>query len=97
MEVDLLPRVLADVADPEVSRRPIEAVAPRVAQALGPHRRLPAGPGVEPDHLAEERSAALGVVVRVAGAAAVAEADPQPAVGAEDDVAAVVVGIGLGH
>src|SRR5690606_24489393 len=33
---DLLVAVLTDVADPEVSGLPVEAVAPRVAQSVGP-------------------------------------------------------------
>jgi hypothetical protein len=43
LDVDLLPGALADVADPQVARRPIEAHPPRVAQArepdLGPRAR----------------------------------------------------------
>jgi len=35
-EVDLFPRALADVADPEVAGAAVERVAPRVAEAVGP-------------------------------------------------------------
>ena len=35
-DVDLLPRALADVADPQVARLAIERQAPRVAQAVVP-------------------------------------------------------------
>ena len=50
---------------------------------------------VEAEHLAEERRVALAVPVRIAGGAAVTEADVQLAVRPEDDVAAVVVRVGL--
>ena len=35
-DIDLLPRTLADVADPQIARRPDEAEAPRIAQAVEP-------------------------------------------------------------
>src|SRR5439155_15645939 len=34
--VDLLPAVLADVADPQVAREPVEREPPRIARADGP-------------------------------------------------------------
>ena len=40
--VDLLPFVLADVADPQIAVGAIEAEAPRVADAVEPHLRPPA-------------------------------------------------------
>src|SRR5204863_1425509 len=35
-EIDLLVQILADVADPQVVSRAVEAEAPRVAQPVGP-------------------------------------------------------------
>ena len=94
--VDLLDLVLPDVADPEVARRAVEAVPPGVAQAdrdeLGRRLRLP---DVEPEHLAEQRIGVLRVVLGIAARTAVAEPDPQLPVGAELEVAPVVVGIRL--
>ncbi len=43
MEVDLFPRVLADVPDPEISRQPVEGEPPRVAQAVRPDLRTDPG------------------------------------------------------
>src|SRR5438105_2878181 len=39
LEVDLLPRVLTDVPDPQVSGLPVEGVAPGVPQAVRPDLR----------------------------------------------------------
>src|SRR6185436_17988944 len=36
LEVDLLPRALPDIADPQVTGRRVEREAPRVPQAVGP-------------------------------------------------------------
>src|SRR5450755_559808 len=44
-EVDLLFAVLADVADDEIARAPVEGEAPRIAQPVGPDLRTPAGSG----------------------------------------------------
>src|SRR5438552_3099507 len=42
--VNLLPQILADVADPEVARGAVEAHLPGLAQAVGPDFRPGAGP-----------------------------------------------------
>src|SRR5262249_51222338 len=91
-EVDLFPRVLADVADPEVVGRRIEREAPRVAQAEpndlpgAPRRlRLRAAP------LAEPRALVLGGLVRVAFGAPVAEPEVGVAALVELQLPAVVV------
>ena len=42
-QVDLLPRVLPVVADPELARLPVVAQPPGIAQAVGPHLRPGAG------------------------------------------------------
>ena len=60
--------------------------------------RPPAGARVDPQDLAEQRPEVLRVAARavlVAAAAAVAEADVEQVVGAEEQQAAVVVGLGL--
>ena len=55
----------------------------------------PVGVGLDPQHLAQERAERLSVAPRVAAAAAVAETDVEVAVGPEDEIAAVVVVVGL--
>ena len=91
--VDLLPAILPDVGDVQVARLAIERIAPRIAQPardgldLGPPGLL----HVEPQHLRQERVGILAVPVRIVRPAAVAQPDVQLAVGAEDEVAAVVV------
>ena len=90
--VDLLPLALADVADPDGAAVAVEREPPRVAQADAPDARLGARAiDVEAQHLAEQRAAVLGVAELVVAAAAVAGAEPQPAVGSEVQLAAVVV------
>src|SRR5688572_21315192 len=42
-EVDFLPAVLADVADPQIARSTIKAPAPRIAEPVGPDLRARAG------------------------------------------------------
>ena len=90
--VDLLPRVLADVADVEIAGRAVEGEAPRVAQAVGdelpPRLR---GVDVQPHDLRERPREALAVVLRVAAAAAVAVTPVEALVRAELQLAAVVV------
>ena len=88
--------VLADVADPDLAERGVEGEAPRVAQAdqLDPPVDLV---DVGGEQLAELVAGILGAALGVEGAAAVAHADVQAPVGAEGQVAAVVVGLGLGH
>src|SRR5207245_3346723 len=44
LEIHFLARVLADVGDEEVARRPVEADAPWIADALGPFLVARAGP-----------------------------------------------------
>ena len=51
--------------------------------------------GLDPEHLAQERAERLTVPLRVAAAAPVAETDVEVAVGPEDEIAAVVVVVGL--
>ena len=112
--VDLLPRILADVADPQVAGDPVERPAPRIAQPERPDlvgagladERIRRGDAValagsrsvdvDPEHLAEQARAVLGVVLGVAAGAAVAHPDVEVAVGPECHAAAVVIGIGLG-
>src|SRR5690606_33165659 len=106
LEVDLLDRVLADVADVEVAGQAVEAEAPRVAQAERPdlvpdvrvvHERIGrrddrAGRvDVEAEDLAEQRVPTLGVARRIPGRPAVAETDVEVAVRSEGEAAAVVV------
>ena len=110
-EVDLLLLVLADVADDQIAGCPVEGEAPRVAQPVGPDLRAPSrrgGEGVarrdripavglrrDPQHLGEQHTGVLAVVVGVALAAAIPDADVQIAFGAELELAAVVVGLGV--
>src|SRR5438132_6704255 len=95
-EVDLLEEVLPDVGDVEVAGGAVEGVAPRVAQPLGEalgrggQRR-----DVDPQQLPQVGGGALPVAHRVPAAAAVAHADVEHAVGAEQVEAAVVVREGL--
>src|SRR5262249_54874477 len=44
---NLFPKVLADIADPEVSGGAVEAYLPRLPQAVGPNLRPSAGPAHE--------------------------------------------------
>src|SRR5581483_1468569 len=108
LEVDLLPRALTDVADPQVARPAVEREAPGVAQTevpdLGPGigpadervvRRdavWAARPGVDPQDLPEQRRERLAVAQRIAAAPAIPEAHVEHAVRSEHEVAAVVVG-----
>src|SRR4051794_8831925 len=90
--VDLLPRVLTDVADPEVVGLAVEGEAPRVAQAEPDH--LPDGlclRDVESEQLPELRPRVLRAVAGIAAGAAVAVADVQLPVGAELELASVVI------
>src|SRR5829696_514037 len=90
--VDLLPRVLADIADPQASRRCVEGKAPRVSQA---DRRELVGAGarrVEAKQLAERALGVLRRALRVAGAPTVTHPEVELVVGAEEQQATVVVG-----
>ena len=105
-DVHFLPRVLSHVRD--VDQAGVEGEAPRIAQAGGPdlasasaarervvlrYRVRFRGVHVEPEQLAEQRVRVLRVAVRVAARAAVAHADVQSAVWAEEDMPAVVIGV----
>src|SRR5919106_244303 len=95
-EVHLLDGALPNVRDVEIAGRAVEGVAPGVAQAEAEDRGLgPWTTDVQAQHLAERGVQVLRPVLRVASRAAVPEADPEPAVRAEDEVAAVVVGVRL--
>ncbi len=104
--VDLLPAVLTDVADedvpgPAVEREPVgvaEAERVDLVGTVAARERVPPRDRVvavlarvDPQQLAEQDVRVLGVAVGVAGAAAVAGADVEEAVGAELELAAVVV------
>jgi hypothetical protein len=109
--VDLLPRVLADVGEPEVPGLAVEREPPRVAQPVGDDLprgvvdveegvvgRDPVGLGgqrVDPQQRPERRGQVLAGLERVAAAAPVAEAEVEPAVRPDLDVAPVVVRVGL--
>ena len=105
-EVDLLVLGRADVADPEVARLPVEREPPRVAEPH-PDRLPPRARAVrrEPQQLAERAAEVLRVVLRIAGrdvaggwvGAAVAEADVEPALLVELELAALVIRIRLLH
>ena len=88
--VDLLPQILAHIADVEIAVGPVKAKAPWVAQADGPNL-VPAvaahvgvirrdGIGrravyVQPQHRSQQGGRILAMVQRIAAAAAVAHAD----------------------
>src|SRR3989475_4347158 len=95
-EVDLLEEVLPDVGDVEVAGGAVEGVAPRVAQPLGEVlRRGGQRRDVEAQELPQVARVALPVAQRIPAAAAVAHADVEHAVGAEQVEPAVVVREGL--
>ena len=105
-EVDLLVLGRADVADPEVARLPVEREPPRVAESH-PDRLPPRARAVrrDPQQLAQRAAEVLRVVLRIAGGdvaggwvgAAVAEADVEPALLVELELAALVIRIRLLH
>src|SRR5437879_3472939 len=89
LEVDLLPRVLADVSDVEVAGRSIEAEAPGVAKTVSPdftpsarakvwvagrNRVPPRRAHVDSKHLAEQSCEALAIALRCVPGAAVTAA-----------------------
>src|SRR5580765_2575466 len=90
LHVDLFPAVLSHVGDVEVAGGAVEAVAPRVAEALREGDGC-LGREVDAEELPEPRPVVLSVVHRIAGVAAVAHADVEEAVRAERVEAAVVV------
>lgn len=111
LEINFLPGILAHIADPHVARQPVEAEFPGIAQADSPnfierrrivHKRIggryrirATAVDIYAHHLAEVRLSVLAVVLWVAARTAVTEAEVQVAVGAEVEVAGIVVGIGL--
>src|SRR5207244_4290939 len=73
--VDLLPRVLADIADVEIAGRAVPREAPRVAQPVAGD--LPLRPRlvhIQPEELAQANAQVLCAVPRVAARAAIAHA-----------------------
>jgi hypothetical protein len=94
--VDLLPFVLADVADVEVVGRTVEREPPGIPHPVrdDPRGRVRAV-DVELEDLAEQDVEVLGPVLGVAAGAAVAHPDIEHPVGPELELAAVVVRVGL--
>ena len=75
---------------------PVEAEPPRVPEPEREDlRRRVRAPDVEAEHLAEQAVGVLGPVLGIAARASVAHPDPQPPVGPEDEVPAVVVRVRL--
>lgn len=112
VKIDLLPGVLADVADVDVAGCAVEGEAPRVAQPDGPNLvgACLADEGVigrdgvgvasidvEAQDCPQQRRGVLTVLLGVAAAAAVAQPDVEIAVGSEEDLPTVVVALGLVH
>jgi len=100
LEVHLLPAALADVGDEQVPGEAVEAEAPRVTQPEGPDlvpERVAGGHvrrravHVETQELPQERAEVLRIVPGIPAAPAVADTDVEVAVGAELELAAVVV------
>src|SRR5213083_2318283 len=88
LQVDLFPRILSDVADPEIAGVTIETESPRIAHTVRPDLAARAADidewirrrnsvrrdvDVDPKNLAEEHGEILSVVVRVAAGASVAD------------------------
>ena len=87
---------LADIADVEIAGLPVEREAPRVPQAVARDLPIRAGPiDVDSQHLAESALQILRVILRIAARAAVAHPHVEASVGAERELPAVVVGVGL--
>ena len=75
-EVELFPRVLPDVADPQVAVQLVERPPPWIAQPVRVHLLSWIGcVHVDAEQLAQARGFVLRVVVRVAGAATVTGAE----------------------
>ena len=90
--VELLPRVLPDVADVQVAGLTVEREAPRVPEPVADDERLRTlAPDVELQQLAEGRPQVLRPVLGIAAGAAVAGPGVEVAVRPEDEVPAVVV------
>ncbi len=79
----------------ELSAGQIAIGRERIAGRAARNRVRRAVIDVEPQHVAEQVLRVLRVALRVAARAAVAEADVEKAVGAERDVASVVVRVWL--
>ena len=90
------PRV-AHAVEPDLGRARPDAVGERVAGRDGVGRSPVGRLGVDAQDLAEQGLGVLAVAVGVAAAAPVAEPDVEVAVGAEHQLAAVVVRERLGH
>jgi hypothetical protein len=91
-KVDLLPLVLADVADVQVAGDAIEGEPPRVAQPVGDE--LPAraaNEGINARQLAETIVEILRAVLWIAGCAPITHADVEQVTGAELQLTAVVI------
>ena len=110
-EADLLPDVLPDIGDDHPSLR-IERGAPGVAHAVGPdlrphpvlsHERVVGGHvgrrsvDVEPQDRAEQGRQVLGVAVHVVLQPTIPQGHVEHPVRPEEDLPAVVVGVGLSH
>src|SRR5947207_2518073 len=96
--VDLLPRVLADIADVEIAGRAVPRKAPRVAQPVAGD--LPLRPRlvhIQPEELAQANAQVLCAVPGVAARAAIAHPYIQHPVRPELELATVVVRVGLPH
>src|SRR5262249_2872286 len=107
LEVDLLARILADIADVQMAVQAVEARTKRVTQAERPDlapdpgdadewivrgdRVRSRGGDVQPHDLAEQRRPVLRVPELVTGAPAIAERHVEGAIGTEPEPAAVVV------
>src|SRR5207244_9398349 len=106
-EVVLLPAVLPDVGDHEVSRQPVEREAVGITEPVGPDLRPGRGaprkrvvlrhvvaatrPGLDPQQLPQPRTQLLTPAVRVVGAASITRTDVELPVGSELDRSSVVV------
>ena len=111
-EVYFLPRILADVANEQIASKSIEAESPGIAQAQRPHlwpcprspnKRIRGWDGVgkltvhiEPEQLAQQRAEVLCIYFAGRRLRPVAHANVEVAVGAELQLAAVVIAEGLG-
>ena len=94
--VHLLEPALADVADPEVAGLAVEREPPGIAQAVGDNLGSRLGRvHVEGEELAQPLREILSAILGIAARTAVAQAEPEPAVGREGELAAIVVRIRL--
>ena len=97
-EVDLLPGLLADICDVEVTVFAIEREAPGITEAVADDLPACAPFGrIDPEQLAQPLVEVLRTVPRIALGPAVAHADVEQPIRAELQLAAVVIRIGLTH